>query len=345
MGHHTTDYNELQPVTLEESYSANDDAIQQRKTEQGPSAPVASSTQDLIALRNRLKQSQSAQEDSAEQVKKSEPTELPNLASIREKGALQSDAQRPNVNDLPEENAESTEAAIKVESGKSTEVVSSAGMEQKPTNKINPLGTSQTSPEPAPVVSTDNTHNEHIPPWALEAVESSKLESEEATEQESDPDVFDPNAHLDIDNVGAVTMDVPAFLDNKQKVTRSTQLDEWSRLIDEMQVNALTKQLALHSSFERNGDTVTLTLLAGKEHLHSPSAQSVLQQALSSAFNSNIQLEIIMGQPINTPYAVQIKINQVRQEYAYQVIKNDPGIALLKDRFAANVNEDSVQAR
>ncbi|WP_158967473.1 DNA polymerase III subunit gamma/tau [Paraglaciecola sp. L3A3] len=337
MGFQDADYNELQPVTLEDSYSQNSVPENQQAVVDNTPAPATSSTQDLIALRNRLKQNQSAQEENSEQVKKSERTELPNLASIREQNQSK---QTSSANiEQQQSSAETDNHFTKQET---TELTA-------PLNQpVDPVDNNQERVISAPVepeLQVLQSETEHIPPWALEAVENNKLAPEFDSNMPVDEDIFDPNAHLDEANVGEVTLVVPAFLPNNQKVHKSMQLDEWSKLIDDMKINALTKQLALHSSFHREGNRVTLTLLEGKEHLNSPTAHSLLQQALCSAFNSDIQLEIVMGQPINTPYALQIKINQVRQEYAHHVIKTDLGIQLLQQRFAANVIEQSVQAR
>jgi DNA polymerase-3 subunit gamma/tau len=156
---------------------------------------------------------------------------------------------------------------------------------------------------------------------------------------------FDSTAHLDEENVGDVTLDISAFLPNKQKVLKALQVDDWSQLIEDMQVTALTKQLALHSAFIHQDNIVKLTLLETKAHLISDTAQQQLKEALCLALNGAVELEIELGQPINTPYALQIKVNQVRKEYAREVVNNDPGIQLLKQQFAAKVDQQSIQAR
>lgn len=167
--------------------------------------------------------------------------------------------------------------------------------------------------------------------------------SAEKTLQETE--YFDSYAHLDEDNVGDVTLEVSAFLPNKQKVQKALQIDGWSRLIEDMQVTALTKQLALHSTFNKQGNTVRLILLETKAHLISDTAQQQLKDALCLALNEPIELEIELGKPINSPYALQLKVNQVRNEYAREVVKSDPGIQLLQKQFAAKIDKQSIQAR
>ena len=195
----------------------------------------------------------------------------------------------------------------------------------------------------------------NTPPWPVENESQATPEalpvsppivspfSAEKTIEEAE--TFDSSAHLDEENVGDVTLEISAFLPDKQKVLKALQVDEWSQLIEDMQVTALTKQLALHSALNQQGNTVKLTLLETKAHLISDTAQQQLKDTLCLALNESIELEIVLGQPINTPYALQLKVNQVRNEYAREVVKNDPGIQLLQQQFAAKIDQQSIQAR
>ena len=137
----------------------------------------------------------------------------------------------------------------------------------------------------------------------------------------------------------------PVFLDDGSKVLIASQLDTWSQLIEQMQVTALTKQLALHSSYQKIDNKVVLTLLESKHHLDTEIARTQLKDALSSALQQQIELEIQLSQPINTPYAVQQSINSARHQHAYHVVDSDANIVNLKQAFAASVVEDSVKPR
>ena len=156
---------------------------------------------------------------------------------------------------------------------------------------------------------------------------------------------FDPNAHLEEEVEVEVDFDVPAFLDNGEKVIAATQLDTWSSLIEQMQITALTKQLALHSAYQKTDDKVVLTLLQEKEHLISDTAVSQLTNALSEVLQQQVTLEIVLEQPINTPFAVQQTINRVRMEHAHHVVETNEAMVNLKNTFAAQVVEGSVKAR
>jgi DNA polymerase-3 subunit gamma/tau len=343
-GHQPIDYDQYQPVSLEEQRHGGfdiehqtsgykNDAMQtqipQAHPHQQTDTKPNTSTADLIALRNKLKQSQREEGEGAEQVKKSESFTPFNLASIR------------NQNQEAENKAD-------------------VANDNKPSQDIPP---SAPISEPQIASSSVDHVTDNLPPWSVEnespvsaAVTPSVTPSAptlltpmnspfsaEKTLQEAE--YFDSYAHLDEDNVGDVTLEVTAFLPNQQKVQKALQIDDWSRLIEDMQVTALTKQLALHSTFNKQDNTVRLTLLETKAHLISDTAQQQLKDALCLALNGPIELEIELGKPINSPYALQLKVNQVRNEYAREVVKSDPGIQLLQKQFAAKVDEKSIQAR
>lgn len=321
-GHQSIDYDQYQPVDYEPADPAHADPEGMSMQAQAPQADIHqqveakpnTSTADLIALRNKLKQSQRDEGEGAEQVKKSESAAPFNLASIRK--------QNQEADKTPEQTH--IEPPIQAEITPSTPIV-----------------------EPQLAAASAAPLVESIPPWPVDnESQDTTLVSPFSAEKiliEADP--FDSSAHLDEENVGDVTLEISAFLPDKQKVLKALQVDDWSKLIEDMQVTALTKQLALHSAFTQQGNIVKLTLLESKAHLISDTAQQQLKEALCIALNEAIGLEIELGQPINTPYALQLKVNQVRKEYAREVVKNDPGIQLLQQQFSAKVDEQSIQAR
>jgi DNA polymerase-3 subunit gamma/tau len=292
-----------------------------------PPSSALSATETMIALRKKLQQSQAATEEKNLAGKKSVKTEVPNLASIRQPQAL-------DVNKKP--------------------------------STVEPVS----APEPAKPIVTQNVEISSnvddedevldpdtglMPPWDFDdrprSNEQESLPASDETVEVSQDSVveayraLDAHEHLALNELGEVSLDIPVFLENEQKVTSAVQVDKWSQLIDTMQITALTKQLALHSSFERVGDTVKLTLLHSKVHLDTPSARQQLGEALISALNGNLGLEIELGHPINTPFAIQQKVNHLRQEYAQSVINTDANIALMQELFAAKVDSASIVAR
>ena len=183
--------------------------------------------------------------------------------------------------------------------------------------------------------------DDDTPPWPFEIDEQQLANRGEPIVEEP----FDPTAHLEEDINVEVDFEVPAFLESGEKVVYAKQLDTWSQLIEQMEVTALTKQLALHSSYEKNGDQVTLNLLDSKPHLDTESARNQLQRALSRALQQQIKLQVKHSTPISTPFAVQQTINQVRMEHAKQVVDTDENIGRLKQVFSAKVLPDTINPR
>jgi DNA polymerase-3 subunit gamma/tau len=346
-GHHQPiDYDQYQPVALDErphqTFDVEHEPINNENpgmhtqpSEQPADTKPTTSTADLIALRNKLKQSQRDGGEGAEQVKKSESAEPFNLALIRkqnQEAANQSVVTHDDKQSQGIPTASAPAPQLQVTPSSADHIIDNSPPwpvenESQSTAVVAPIHSAELlpllTPDPSPLVSS---------PFSVEK-----------TLQEAE--YFDSSAHLDEENVGEVTQEISAFLPNKQKVLKALQIDGWSQLIEDIQVTALTKQLALHSSFNQQGNTVKLILLDTKVHLISDTAQQQLKEALCLALNSSIELEIELGRPINTPYALQLKVNQVRHEYAREVVKSDPGIQLLQQQFAAKVDEQSIQAR
>ncbi|MFQ3235612.1 MAG: DNA polymerase-3 subunit gamma/tau [Paraglaciecola sp.] len=266
------------------------------------------STESLLALKRKLHQDKIALEEQSSSVKKSESTFdpgrfLPGGASI----------------------TDSRQAVTKV-----TGFAENTSVNEIPLSK-------EDGADLAPPWST----GEEVDPEMTTAIKRQTLATSKPVEIVES--LFDSTAHLSQDLECQVDYDVPAFLESGEKVRSAQQLDSWSQLIAQMQVAALTKQLALHSEFIQQGDNITLNLLGSKQHLHTESAQVQLQQALSDVLQRNIKLEIIVDQALNTPFALQQTINKVRLEYAHQVVKSDPNINRIKDTFAAQVLVDTIK--
>jgi DNA polymerase-3 subunit gamma/tau len=193
-------------------------------------------------------------------------------------------------------------------------------------------------------IAANSVHSDFAsPPWTMET--SADLTAVSAATEVEREQAAKVSAQIDANSEFAVDFDIPAFLANGDKVVAAAQLDSWSKLIEQMQVTALTKQLALHSSYSIEDDVVMLCLPDGKQHLISDTACQQLQQTLSEALQRNIQLKIDIGTPVNTPYAVQQNVNLVRQQYAEEVVASDEAFVMLKQTFAAQVIEDSIKPR
>ena len=291
-----------------------------------------STTESVLALRKKLQQEQSKEEESVQPGKKSEATELPNLASLRVVPPLEPSLENNPSPALPSEQVEPTEP-----DAQPVEV-----MRADVSDVFHEIPSDNTEMPPWQM---DNDFQPDMSVAALHADSQTWSAPAEPASVAPEVPVFDTHRHLQLDKMGEVDLDIPVFLEEQQKVLQASQVDDWSRLIENIQVSALTKQLALHSSFSQQDDVIRLTLLDSKQHLNTPSAQQLLKAALSAYFERDIVLEIQLGNPINTPFAIQQKIQQIRQDYAHQVINSDNNIALMQELFAAKIDTSSIQAR
>ena len=184
------------------------------------------------------------------------------------------------------------------------------------------------------------------PPWDTSEQSEQAVAVEPAiAEQPEQNSVPEPEVAPKVVNFAEVVdADIPAYL-GEVKVTKASQLDTWSQLIAQMDIAALTKQLALHSSYQIDGGQVALTLASERAHLLNQNAENQLKEALEKTLGQQIALQIQLGDPINTPYAIQQKVNQMRQQFAEQQVDQDPAIGLLMKTFAASKIEDSIKPR
>lgn len=136
---------------------------------------------------------------------------------------------------------------------------------------------------------------------------------------------------------------VQPFLSNGDKLKSASQIDPWSANVSNLAVAGLVKQIAIHSSFAQQGDAVVLTLDREQQHLLSDSAKVQLEQALQVELNAPVALSINIGEPAQTPFSIQKSIDQMRHQYACEVVDSDPAIEQLQEAFNGNVLTDSIK--
>lgn len=250
---------------------------------------------------------------------------------------------------IPEEPAAGVWQPPLDEQSSTTAITAPAEAEVQIAPQIQLASETQTAP-PMPTVPQAPAVDSDLPPW-LQNTNTSSIDpglaeflgaQREPVEQ---AEAFDATAHLQEEAEYPVDIAIPVFLEGGQKVIASHQLDSWSQLIESMPVAALTKQLALHSAYQIEGDKVTLLLPNDKQHLHNGGTASQLQQALSQVLQRQIELQIVYGDPVNTPFGLQQQINKVRQQHALHIAQTDEIIRHLRDTFDASIVEDSVKAR
>lgn len=300
-------------------------APQERVQPQGKST-----TESLLELKLKLQNSETAQpqEEPVSPVKKSEPHNQDSIGQLlsRKNNLEASETTAESVTETETELAQSP--ALPEVTEPTQDLYSHADVDENVS----------TNPEQG-----NEAANQESPPWD-DTDTVPEFVGKRAMELEPQP-AFDPNAHLEEEIEVEVDFEVPPFLESGQKVVAANQLDTWSQLIEQMNVTALTKQLALHSAYSKQENQVFLTLLDSKQHLDTPTAREQLQNALSESLQQDIELVIRLDKPINTPFAVQQTINQVRQQHAEKIVETDESFSLLRNTFSAGIVEQSIKPR
>ena len=214
------------------------------------------------------------------------------------------------------------------------------------------------------VQSNSETPVEDMPPWATDYDNHppQHVEGADYVETPSDSSSNYDSAPVQMESAGdrsfardALNFDTPlsstydgqlkAYLNDGSKLTHASQIDEWSNLVEQMPVAGLLKQLVLHASFSRAGNQVSLEIDHSQTHLLNDSAKKQLVDAIHHGLGENVEVNITLGEPASTPFALQQEIHAMRHAHAHSVIKTDDTIQALLSTFDASVLTDSVKAR
>lgn len=136
-----------------------------------------------------------------------------------------------------------------------------------------------------------------------------------------------------------------ANLPNGEKLESAAQVDYWSNVISQLNINGLVKQLAIQAMFSQNGSAVTLTIGPDSLHLVNDSTIQSLQDSLAQHFAMTIEVTVEQGLPEQTPLLIQRRINAIRTAHAQTLFANDPNMQALTATFGANVKPNSLQLK
>lgn len=133
------------------------------------------------------------------------------------------------------------------------------------------------------------------------------------------------------------TLDIPA------ETRSAAEIDRWSALIDNLDLNGLARQLARNSVLEKQEKGYVLWVREEWQHLLNDSVAQTITQALQD--NLDLQLtEVALkntGQP--TPFEIQQAIDAKRLADAKSKLAEDPLVQALQQNFGAELIDDSVQ--
>ena len=197
--------------------------------------------------------------------------------------------------------------------------------------------------------SLHNTNAEQMPfQSANQPIDSQQRNYDQGTSFQSNVDYSSSNAERG-DGSEVITStpsgSLSAYLEDGTKLTHASQIDEWSNLVEQMPIAGLLKQLFLHASFSRDNGNVSLEIDNSQSHLLNESAKQQLLDTLHHGLGENVTVNITLGKPNSTPFALQQDIHAMRQAHAHSVVQTDEKIQALLSIFDASVLTDSVKAR
>ncbi|MEC6814022.1 DNA polymerase III subunit gamma/tau [Photobacterium toruni] len=129
----------------------------------------------------------------------------------------------------------------------------------------------------------------------------------------------------------------------KLLVNEAANQDSWSQLVTQLDVPKLIQQLALNSAFERKDDHITLYLRSSQKHLQADRATAQLNSALNDILQTSVQLSIVLGEQGQTPLELRESLYQQKLLQARDSLANDPNVNFICQRFAAQLDEDSIR--
>ncbi len=119
--------------------------------------------------------------------------------------------------------------------------------------------------------------------------------------------------------------------------------DEWSALIQKLNTSKLVEQLALNSSYCKEGTVIQLGLRKAQAHLNTNKAQKDLAEALAVALGEPCELVVNMSEEGESPLELREKLYQRKLQRAHDTLAKDPHVQFIIARFAAELDNDSVR--
>ncbi len=139
--------------------------------------------------------------------------------------------------------------------------------------------------------------------------------------------------------------DIPAYLENGDKLVQASQIDLWSAFIDSTELQAYSRVMLLNTNCSKLSNPLKVTIKEENYNLCTEEVVSNIESKMSELFNQKFELEVIKGDTENTPYMLQQQIKWKRLAFAKHVVSSDTSIQELKKAFDADILEDSLEVR
>ncbi|MEM7357849.1 MAG: DNA polymerase III subunit gamma/tau [Pseudomonadota bacterium] len=121
--------------------------------------------------------------------------------------------------------------------------------------------------------------------------------------------------------------------------------NEWGELVEQSNLQGLSKELAMHCACEKLApEKILLALAPSAQHLHKPERVTEIQQALQAVTNSQAEVVLeIEESDKETPAECLARLGYEQLEQTKQNLQNDPGVQALMSEFGATINEQSIK--
>lgn len=138
-----------------------------------------------------------------------------------------------------------------------------------------------------------------------------------------------------------------SFPELNDEVREAAEIDRWSAMIAGMDISGLARQVLLNSELQKRTDDHWIILVAeAQKSLLNDETGDAVTNALLDLLGASAQIEFSIGTPGKpTPLMVQQHINTYRHERACEIVKADQNVQELQQRFQAQLDESSIQAR
>lgn len=120
--------------------------------------------------------------------------------------------------------------------------------------------------------------------------------------------------------------------------------DEWTRLVAQLPLGGLLRQLAMHSTLERDDRQWRLWLRPAHRHLLTDKTRQELEAAINGQQPAPVSLQVEIGeQGGETPFEIEQLLYQAATARAKDEIEADDAVQFLISRFAAVLDTDSIE--
>ena len=134
--------------------------------------------------------------------------------------------------------------------------------------------------------------------------------------------------------------------ENKTSIKKITSDNEWEKIIEQMELTGLVKELAENCVLKtHDNNRITLSLAPTQEHLMlNQNQKDRFEQTIQARFRKDVKLVILVEDSTNeTPFETNARLKKEKQKAAENSLKNDPTVKSLMDTFDASIDQDSIQ--